>query len=67
MNFKNFVYTYRWFQGPEFLWEPFSSWETSSLPVLLQPEDPELKKQGKINKIAVEDDLLESVEGKYVG
>ena len=67
MNFKNFVYTYRWFQGPEFLWKPFSSWETSSLPVLLQPEDSELKKQGKINKTAVEDDLLESVEGKYVG
>ena len=33
--------------------------------VLLQLEDPELKKQVKINKIVVEDDLLGSIEETY--
>ena len=47
----------RWFQGPKFLWKPHSSWEISSAPVLLQPEDPELKKQVKTNKIGVEEGL----------
>ena len=31
----------------------------------MQPEDPELKKQVKTNKIAVEDDLLRNIEEKY--
>ena len=44
MNFKNFANTDRWFPGPEFLWKSQSSWETSSVPALLQPEDSELKK-----------------------
>ena len=35
------------------------------VPVLLQPDDPELKKQVKINKIAVESDLLGNIEEKY--
>ena len=65
MNFKNFANIDRWFQGPKFLWKPPSSWETSWVPVLLQPEDPELKKQVKTNMIAVEDDLLENIEEKY--
>ena len=42
-----------------------SSWETSSVLVLFQPEDPELKKQVKTNKIAAEDDLLGNIEEKY--
>ena len=33
--------------------------------MLLQPDDPELKKQVKINKIAVESDLLGNIEEKY--
>ena len=65
MNFKKFVNINRWFQGPKFLWRPQSSWETSLVLVLLQPEDPELKKQVKTNKIAVEDDLLRNIEEKY--
>ena len=65
MNFKKFVNTNRWFQDPKFLWKPQSSWETSSVLVLLQPEDPELKKQVKTNKIAVEDDASEKIEEKY--
>ena len=65
MNFKKFVNINRWFQGPKFLWRPQSSWETSLVLVLLQPEDPELKKQVKTNKIAVEDDLLGNIEEKY--
>ena len=32
--------------------------KTGLVPPLLQPEDPELKKQMKINKITVEDNLL---------
>ena len=36
-------------------------------PVLLQSEDPELKKQVKINKIRVEDHLLGNSGEKYVG
>ena len=47
------------------MWKPQSSWEISSVPLLLQPEDPELKKQVKTNKIAVEDDLLGNTEEKY--
>ena len=31
----------------------------------MQPEDPELKKQVKVNKITVEDDLLGTIEEKY--
>ena len=31
----------------------------------MQSEDPELKKQVKINKITVEDDLLGTIEEKY--
>ena len=50
MNFENFANIDRWFQGPKFLWKPHSSWDTSSVPVLLQPEDSELKKQVKTNK-----------------
>ena len=65
MNFKKFVNIDIWFQGPKFLWKPQSSWEISSVPLLLQPEDPELKKQVKTNKIAVADDLLENTEEKY--
>ena len=65
MNFKKFDNIDRWFQGPKFLWKPQSSWEISSVPLLLQPEDPELKKQVKTNKIAVEDDLLGNTEEKY--
>ena len=57
MNSKKIVNIDRCFQGPKFSWRPQSSWETSSVPVLLQPEDPELKKQVKMNKIVVEDDL----------
>ena len=38
---------------------------TSLVPVLLQPEDPELNKQMEINKIVVEDDLLGNIEEKY--
>ena len=41
MNFANID---RWFQGPKFMRKPQSSWETSSVTVLLQTEDPELKK-----------------------
>ena len=66
MNFKKFLNIDRWFQGPKFLWKPQSSWETSSFLVLLQPEDLELKKQVKTNKIAVEDDLLRNIEEKYL-
>ena len=33
--------------------------------VLLKPEDPELKKQVKINKTAVEDDLSGNIEENY--
>ena len=44
MNSKKIGSIDRCFQGPKFLWRPQSSWETSSVPVLLQPEDPELKK-----------------------
>ena len=62
MNFENFPNTNIWFQHPKFLWKPKSSWEASSVPVLLQPEDPELKNQVDINKIAAEDDLLGSIE-----
>ena len=65
MNFKNLANIDRWFQGPKFLWKPQSSWETSSVPVLLQTEDLELKKQVKTNKTAVEDDLLGNTEEKY--
>ena len=65
MNFKKFVNIDRWIQGPKLLWKSQSSWEISSVPVLLQPEDPELKKQVKTNKIAVEDDLLGNTEEKY--
>ena len=43
MNFKKFVNIDGWFQGQKFLWRPDSSLETSSVPVLLQPEDQELK------------------------
>ena len=65
MNFKNFANIDTWFQGPKFLWKPQSSWEISSVPVLLQIENPELKKQVKTNKIAVEYDLLGNIEEKY--
>ena len=65
MNFKKFVNIDKWFQGPKFLWKPQSSWEISSVPVLLQPEDPELKNQVKTSKIAVKDDLLGNIEEKY--
>ena len=65
MNFKKFVNIDRWIQGPKLLWKSQSSWEISSVPVLLQPEDPELKKQVKTNKITVEDDLLGNTEEKY--
>ena len=65
MNFKKFLNIDRWFQGPKFLWKPQSSWETSSVPVSLQPEDPELKKQVKTNKIVVEDDPLGKIEEKH--
>ena len=65
MNFKKFVNIDRCFQGPKFLWRPHSSWEASSVPVLLQPEDRELKKQVKTNQIALEDDLLGNIEEKY--
>ena len=41
MNSKKIGSIDRCFQGPKW---PQSSWETSSVPVLLQPEDPELKK-----------------------
>ena len=47
------------------MWKPQSSWETSSVPTLLQTEGPELKKQVKTYKIAVEDDLLGNIEEKY--
>ena len=47
------------------MWKPQSSWETSSVPVSLQPEDPELKKQVKTNKIVVEDDPLGKIEEKH--
>ena len=65
MNFKNFANTDRSFQSPEFLQKPQSLWQTSSVPVLLKPEDPELKKQVKINKTTVEDDLSGNIEEKY--
>ena len=65
MNFKNFANIDRWFQGPKFLRKSQSSWETSSVPALLQTEDPKLKKQVKTNKIAVKDDLLGKIEEKY--
>ena len=65
MNFKNFANIDRWFQGPKLLWKLLSYWETSSVSVLLKPQDPELKKQVKTNKIAVEDDLLGNTEEKY--
>ena len=56
MNFKKFNID-RSFQALKFLWKPKSSWEKSSVPVSLQPEDLELKKQVKTKKIAVEDGL----------
>ena len=43
---------------------PKSSWEINPVPVLLQPEE-ELKKQLKINKIIVEDNLLGNVKEQY--
>ena len=52
------------FPGFEILVEPTGGihlQETSSVPALLQPQDPELKKQVKTNKIAVEDE--ENMEG----
>ena len=58
MNFKNFANIDRWFQGPKLLWKLLSYWEKSSVSVLLKPQDPELKKQVKTKKIAVEDYLL---------
>ena len=58
MNFKNVANIDRWFQGPKLLWKLLSYRETSSVSVLLKPQDPELRKQVKTNKIAVEDDLL---------
>ena len=65
MNFKNFANTNRWFQGPEFWLKPQSSWEIRSVTTSTQSEDPELKKQVKINRIAVEDDFLGRIEEKY--
>ena len=65
MNFKKLVNVDTRFQGPKFLWKPQSPWEISSVTVLLQPDDPELTKQVKTNKIAVEDDLLRNIEEKY--
>ena len=62
MNFKKLVHIDIWFQGQKFLRKPQSSLKISSVPVLLQPEDPELKKQVKTNKIAIEDDLLGNIE-----
>ena len=59
-----FVNIGRWFQGPKFLWKS-QSWEISSAAVLLQPENPELKKLVKTNKTVVEDDLLENIEEKH--
>ena len=56
LNFKNFVQIDKLFHGPKFLWKSQPSCETSSVPVLLRPEDLELKKQVKTNKIAVEDE-----------
>ena len=47
------------------MWKPQSSWETSSVQTLLKTENPELKKQVKTYKIAVEDDLLGNTEEKY--
>ena len=64
MNFKQFVNTNRWFQDPKFLWKPQSSWDTSSVLILLQPENPELKKQVKTKRIAVEDNVSEKIEEK---
>ena len=65
MTFKNFPSTDGWSQCPEFLWESHLSRDASSVSVLLQLEDPELKKQVKINKIVVEDGLLGSIEETY--
>ena len=65
MTFKNFPSTDGWSQCPEFLWKSHLSWDASSVSVLLQLEDPELKKQVKINKIVVEDGLSGSIEETY--
>ena len=64
MNFKKFVNINRWFQDPKFLWKPQSSWDTSSVLIILQPENPELKKQVKTKRIAVEDNVSEKIEEK---
>ena len=65
ISFKKFVDIDRWSQGPKLLWKPQSSWEMSLVPVLLEAEGPEFKKQVKTNKVAVEDDLLGNIEEKY--
>ena len=63
MNFKKFNID-RSFQAPKFLWKPQSSWETSSVPVLLQPEDPELNKQVKTKRLLLKM-TLGNIEEKY--
>ena len=65
MNFKKLVDIDRCFRFQNFYGSQ-SSWETSSVLVLSQTEDLELKKQVKTNTIVVEDNFLGNTEEKYL-
>eukprot|EP00794_Sanderia_malayensis_P019358 gene19358-21278_t len=57
----------RWFTGPDFLWKLENEWPREKAAPLLKEDDPELKKNVKVNCLAVAetDSFLIELENRY--
>ena len=56
----------RWFHGPEFLWNPESTWSINEEVASISTDDPELKKSINVNQIQIKEskysDILTGLE-----
>ena len=48
----------KWFQGPQFLWNSESTWCMYNADLEVNIDDPEVKKQVKVNMVQCNKDLL---------
>ena len=67
MNSKKLTCFDTWFQGPEFLWKPQSTWLNSSIQemILDLKEDLEWRKQIKINVTSANEDFISNMEIRF--
>ena len=54
-----------WYEGPEFLKEPKSSWERHHMVEEIDTDEPDIKKEVFVNRTEVKTDILETLEIRF--